>query len=347
MNPKISIIVPIWNVEKYLDRCIQSILNQTLKDIEIILVDDESPDNCPQMCDNYAKIDSRVKVIHKKNRGLGMARNSGLDIASGEYVTFPDPDDYIDVNTLEYLYQYAKNNSLDAVYYEFNTDEYPGYKIKGYPEGIYEGKSNIEAVMLDMIGSEPEWNSDVKFQVSACKALYKLDIIHAKNLKFVSERELICEDLVWNIHFLNSAYKISYINKDFYHYCLNNYSLSHVFRTDRYKKLCTLREYIDSLYYMFDNKEYLILRNNRSRLFDIRTTTLSLIKSRKSISKALKEINQIVYTNKDLFKSYPLKKMRLRYRLFFHCITNKLYLIPFLAIMVFKQKIWDMKKILL
>src|SRR5574344_1424030 len=109
-NPKVSIIVPIYNVEKYLDRCMESLLNQTLKDIEIIMVDDGSPDNCPKMCDEYAKRDKRVKVIHKKNGGLGYARNSGLDIATGEYVAFVDSDDYVDVNMYETLYNFAKDN---------------------------------------------------------------------------------------------------------------------------------------------------------------------------------------------------------------------------------------------
>ena len=83
MIPKVSIIVPVYNVENYFDRCINSLINQTLREIEIILVDDESPDNCPEMCDKYAEKDSRIKVIHKKNGGLGFARNSGLDIAAG------------------------------------------------------------------------------------------------------------------------------------------------------------------------------------------------------------------------------------------------------------------------
>ena len=85
-TPKISIIVPIYNVEAYLDRCMQSLIMQTLREIEIIMVDDESPDNCPTICDNYAKQDSRIKVIHKKNGGLGFARNSGLEIATGKYI---------------------------------------------------------------------------------------------------------------------------------------------------------------------------------------------------------------------------------------------------------------------
>ena len=85
-NELISIIVPIYNVQKYLDRCMKTLLNQTYRNIEIILVDDESPDECPKMCEEYAKIDQRVKVIHKKNGGLGFARISGLEIAQGKYI---------------------------------------------------------------------------------------------------------------------------------------------------------------------------------------------------------------------------------------------------------------------
>lgn len=102
-NNKISIIVPIYNVEKYLNRCIESIINQTYKNLEIILVDDGSPDNCPQICDEYAKQDHRIKVIHKKNGGLSSARNAGMNIATGEYIGFVDSDDYIDVHMYEVL----------------------------------------------------------------------------------------------------------------------------------------------------------------------------------------------------------------------------------------------------
>lgn len=94
MKPKVSIIVPCYNVEKYLDQCMNNLVNQSLQEIEIILVDDGSPDRVPEMCDEWAMKDNRIKVIHKKNEGLGYARNSGLEIAMGEYVTFVDSDDY-------------------------------------------------------------------------------------------------------------------------------------------------------------------------------------------------------------------------------------------------------------
>ena len=92
----ISIIVPVYKVEKYIDRCVESIINQTYKNIEIILVDDGSPDNCPKICDEWAKKDKRIRVIHKENRGVSSARNVGIDVAKGKYIGFVDSDDYIE-----------------------------------------------------------------------------------------------------------------------------------------------------------------------------------------------------------------------------------------------------------
>ena len=110
-----DIIIPVYKVEKYLDKCMQSLINQTLKDIEIIMVDDGSPDRCPQMCDEYAKQDNRVKVIHQKNVGLGYARNSGLDVAFGEYVAFVDSDDFVDTMMFEIMYSRAKKENSDYI----------------------------------------------------------------------------------------------------------------------------------------------------------------------------------------------------------------------------------------
>ena len=105
MNDLISIIVPIYGVEKYLRRCIDSIIRQTYTNLEIILVDDGSPDDCGRICDEYAKTDSRIKVIHKTNGGLSDARNAGIDLANGEYLLFVDSDDYINTNMISDLYE--------------------------------------------------------------------------------------------------------------------------------------------------------------------------------------------------------------------------------------------------
>lgn len=113
MNPKISIIVPVYKVEPYIHKCVDSILNQTFKDFEVILVDDGSPDNCGKICDEYAKKDDRVVVIHKENGGQATARNSALDIARGEYIGFVDSDDYIEKDMYEFLYNLCIDNNCD------------------------------------------------------------------------------------------------------------------------------------------------------------------------------------------------------------------------------------------
>ncbi|MBO5050061.1 MAG: glycosyltransferase family 2 protein, partial [Oscillospiraceae bacterium] len=104
-QPLISVIVPCYNVEEYLPRCVESVLNQTYRNLEILLVDDGSPDRCGEICDGYAAVDSRVKVIHKENGGLSDARNVALNVMKGEYVTFVDSDDYVAADYVEYLYK--------------------------------------------------------------------------------------------------------------------------------------------------------------------------------------------------------------------------------------------------
>ena len=110
---KVSVVVPIYKVERYLGNCIESLIGQTLKDIEIILVDDGSPDNCPSICDEYAAKDGRIKVIHKPNGGVSAARNDGLKAATGEYIIFCDSDDWMELDAFEVLYEAATTNDSD------------------------------------------------------------------------------------------------------------------------------------------------------------------------------------------------------------------------------------------
>ncbi|WP_053984382.1 glycosyltransferase family 2 protein [Niameybacter massiliensis] len=119
IEPLISIIVPIYKVEDYIEKCITSILDQTYKNLEIILADDGSPDGCGEICDQYAEMDSRIKVIHKENGGLSSARNTGLDIASGEYIGFVDSDDYIEKDMYEQLYNAIKKHKVEIAVCNF------------------------------------------------------------------------------------------------------------------------------------------------------------------------------------------------------------------------------------
>lgn len=139
-KPLISVIIPVYKVEEYLDECVQSVLNQTYKNLEVILVDDGSPDRCPQMCDEYAKADNRVKVVHKQNGGLSDARNAGLEIATGDYIGFIDSDDFIERNMYEVLFnklQSAGTEVISSKFIWFSGGEKKTYNWfnSGYSEG--------------------------------------------------------------------------------------------------------------------------------------------------------------------------------------------------------------------
>lgn len=156
----ISVIVPVYKVEQYIDQCIKSLINQTYKNIEIILVDDGSPDNCGYICEDYAKKDNRIKVIHKKNGGLSDARNAGIQIANGEYIGFVDSDDYLDSSFFEYLMNLiSKNNADIAECYSVSFLDGNVPKPKYYSEmKILNAKQWITETNLGDFISCVEWN---------------------------------------------------------------------------------------------------------------------------------------------------------------------------------------------
>lgn len=126
----ISIVIPIYNTEKYLERCIESVIKQTYRNLEIILVDDGSSDNCPEICNRWRHIDKRIKVIHKINAGLGMARNTGIENATGDFICFLDSDDYIEIDTIEKVLRNQRENKSEIVCFGWKSVDKNG-KIKG------------------------------------------------------------------------------------------------------------------------------------------------------------------------------------------------------------------------
>lgn len=240
---KVSIIVPVFNVQKYLDRCLFSLVNQTLNDIEIILVDDGSFDKSPKICDDYAKKYNNIRVIHKSNEGLGFACNSGMEIAKGEYVAFCDSDDYVDFIMYETLYNNAKEQDADIVFSGIQTVCETGEIVLMNQPSKYEvisDQAQIIEYAMDMVSSPIEKKSERDIAMSAKITLYKHSFIKEHQLCFVSEREIISEDLIWNIDVLSRAKRIVTIPKTFYYYCDNLSSLSKSVRVDRfghYKKM--------------------------------------------------------------------------------------------------------------
>lgn len=251
MRPKISVIIPIYNVEQYLRKCIDSVLNQHFEKLEIILVDDESPDSCPQICDEYAASFPNIKVIHKKNQGLGMARNSGLSIASGEYVTFLDSDDFLECDAYKRIYMFAVQNQLDICFFRHQRVTENGAVIKldtPLETTIFQGKTQVNDFLLDLIGRIPNKPSS-RISVSVCMALFKLEIIKKYNLHFESERVIASEDLIFHSQFLSHVSKIGVLPDVYYNYLINIGSISTTFNTVKYNSMIKLLFYIKEFLY--------------------------------------------------------------------------------------------------
>ncbi|MDQ1086634.1 glycosyltransferase [Siphonobacter sp. SORGH_AS_1065] len=342
MKAKISVIVPVYKVEKYLTRCLTSILNQTLKDIEVILVNDGSPDGCPDICNKFALQDSRIKVIHKENQGLGLARNSGLSIATGDYVAFVDSDDFIEANMLEKLYDLANTTSLDTVYcgfIKFRSENDKEYISEVEKTIIFDNRDLIDLVILDMIGSEPNAFSDRRFQMSVWHAIYSRNLIVDNSIYFHSERELISEDIVFHIDYLSKASRLAFIPDPLYYYCINETSLSSSFRHDRFER------YKDIYYYLLENYKIndipgyklrvdrLFIGYSRSLILSLSKYNLN-IKEKKSIIKRI--CDDAVWNS--LIGDYPYKVLPFKYRYFFELISGKHISIILLVLFIHKVK---------
>lgn len=219
--PKISVIVPVYNVERYINRCVDSILAQTFTDFELILVDDGSPDGCPAICDEYAKRDRRVKVIHKENAGVSAARNTGLDKARGKYILFVDSDDYITPGLLKNAYGAAIEEKADCVYFNcrFDTKECPKMgKLKDtkYEVGIYtlDSKEDIFNYLihniLDIRAKKTGW--------SVWSRLFKRKIIKKNKLSFCDTCHGFAEDMAFVLEYTMFAKKIVGIRNPYYVY---------------------------------------------------------------------------------------------------------------------------------
>lgn len=326
MKPKVSIIVPIYNVENYLDRCMQSLICQTLTDIEIILVDDESPDKCPQMCEAYAIKDNRIKVIHKKNGGLGFARNSGLDVATGEYVAFVDSDDFIDIRMYNKLYEIAHKEDLDIVYcgfYEYNNinDIKKRQEVNKYTVFLGDKCHEVLHGMLSPCGSK---GRITKFEMSVWHSIYRRSLFVDNNIKFCSERQFISEDIIFHIDYIWHCKKIAFIPEPYYYYCLNETSLSKKYRKDRLQKvdiLCTeVYNRVSAKQYKFsiDDCMYFACLSLRYPLTMLKQYNMSSKERKEKIEEMLSE-----GIFEKWMKKIDFSKLPYRYQLFFFTIKMR------------------------
>jgi glycosyltransferase involved in cell wall biosynthesis len=211
-NPLVTVIVPVYKVEPYLRRCLDSIVNQTYKNLEIILIDDGSPDNCGVICDEYAEIDKRIKVIHKKNGGLSSARNVGLDVFKGEYVSFVDSDDVVSLDMIEYLYDLLSDNNaeISVCLHEIVRDNHRWISFKNVNNQTVTPKECIKKLL---------YNDGV--DTSAWAKLYKASLFN--NVRYPQGK--LFEDIATTYKLFFNANRIALGNEAKYSYILRNSSI--------------------------------------------------------------------------------------------------------------------------
>lgn len=224
----ISIIVPVYNVEKYLERCIKTLVTQDINNYEILLVDDGSKDNSAKLCDMYSDKYQNIRVFHKKNEGLGLTRNYGMEKAIGKYIIFVDSDDYIKQNSLGDLCSYIVKNNYDVCFYKKCVDNERIIQIEDmFPKEKISAKDLIIYCIAEPLKKDT-------FEIGAAwKAIYKKEFLENNSLKFESERIVLSEDYVFSGELCSKNPRVGFYDEYIYYYCYNGASLTNSFKTDR------------------------------------------------------------------------------------------------------------------
>lgn len=347
MAPKVSVVVPVYNTEKYLKQCIDSITSQTLEEIEIIIVDDGSMEECASLCDELANGDERIKVIHKENEGQGLARNCGIQAANGEYIGFVDSDDYINLNMYESLYKVATENDADIViggitFVGGNTFGKSGeYTEKNYfdKDTIFK-KEDIKNLILGVVGALPFEKDDSRYGVSVCKNLFRRSVLYDEKLEFLSERKIVSEDAIFMVDFIKCAKKAVGISGAFYYYRRNDESFSKSYKKDRFDQiLIFLAEIKEHIKDVATKEEYQLYLNRLiqgyGRILCSQEIVYALDKNIKysDLKKRLKMIctNNVIT---DALKTYPWYRLPKKQAAFAFAMKYRLYFLQKLMVIL-------------
>ncbi len=315
-NLKVSIIVPVYNTEKYIRETLDSLINQSYKNIEVIIVDDGSTDSCCSIYNEYCNRDSRFSAYKKKNEGLGLTRNYGMGLATGDYLTFLDSDDWY---------------SYDHIYNMINiigTKELPDVILGGCTYCSADGTSQneflhsesqancvddiIQAFLLPMIGPEGNSNTELSVPMSVCFNLYKTEIIRKKDLRFISEKEVVGEDLFFNIAFLSSAERAIATSETGYNYRMNPKSISRSYKPERFSRT----EKFYPLLIQYEEKYGIddcgFSRAKRGSLSKYRALINLISNSDMSYNRKRKEIKNVLKSEvlRDILSGFDFRVMR-------------------------------------
>lgn len=338
MIPKVSIVVPMYGVENYLKNCVDSLINQTLKNIEIILVDDGSPDRCGEIAEQYAKIDDRIKVIHQKNGGLGPARNTGIIAASGEYIGFVDSDDWANKNMFERLYEAGVKANSDIVvggHCDWSYGKVVRSKVHPLAGKTLTDKNEINEIRKNLYGRRVDDKETDAFPMSVWIAIYKRQLIIDNHLTF---QNIISEDIIFNISAYKYANSITFTsNTD---YCYRNENQPSIMRSFTENKLKQYENYIVVLMSAAnaeDDTECLMRAKraviNCCRLYVGQVAETGLTISEKKRFVSLFPKSTVV---SECWKDYPINRLPFQQRIFQKAVERGSYGIALFLVSVRK-----------
>lgn len=308
----ISVIVPIYNVERYLIRCVDSICRQSYSNLEVILVDDGSPDNSGDICEQLKKNDKRIKVVHKDNGGLGFARNSGLKEVTGRYVTFIDSDDWIAPDHIENLYKSIKQFDADVCIGGNTNVDSKGNKLKKevkLEKKLYVGSDIVTKIVLPLIAPDTDFKNDIQLESSCCMNLYAVEIIKENRIEFISERYAVAEDVYFNIDYLMHATKVITSDEVGYFYFENTESISRKYNPKRFERTINFYTEVDRRIKKYDLENKVSYRLDRSYLTKIRVAIRHVVMSDLRLIQKFKEIKVIVCNplTREVVNRYPIQ----------------------------------------
>ncbi len=332
----ISVIVPVYNVEKYLGKCVESLIHQTYTNIEILLIDDGSTDSSGEMCEQYAKTDDRIKVYHKKNTGLGLSRNYGLDRITGEYVVFVDSDDYVSLDMIEVFWKEHLRTGCDTIIAGFQAVADDGGIIyqESYSSEVFVDQSIRNQMLPRMIGSLPGKRDSIFKTVWAI--MYSAEVIKKASLNFFSEREMQGEDIPFQLDYFQYSEKTSVISDMIYFYRYNPKSLSRKYKPNRFEESKKVYHYIEQFIRDSAMPKEANLRLSKMFFVQIRSALKQEqpIINNQSLRSCLKNIKEICSDQlvMEVIAGYPTKALDFKQKLFIVLIKNKLSLMLFIAL---------------
>lgn len=306
MLPKISVVIPVYNVENYLHRCVDSVLNQTFQDLEIILVNDGSQDKSSEICDEYANKDKRIKVIHKKNARVSAARNDGIKMAKGKYISFIDSDDWIEPEMYQEMINKAKKLNLDFIMcdYKKKSNEYEDKRTQPIRGGYY-SKDDIKNELFQcLIMFE---NIEFPPTISNWVCLFNLEFLR-KNYLYYDEDIHYCEDSILGSKIMFHANNFYYLkNHHYYNYFYNPTSTTNTYNGKKWDSYLKINERL--VKYFGKTIEFDFTRQLKINMLYFALNALGQIKySENGGQEKIKMIKGIMYHSKvtELFKDFKL-----------------------------------------